>query len=116
MPEQTELPSGQPVTRVLAMPSDTNPAGDIFGGWLMAQVDIAGGIIASRQAGGRVVTVAVNSFEFHEPVYVGDLLSCYGEVTNTGRTSLTIRVEAFAADMTFVAVDDRGKPRHLPEA
>ena len=130
MTKHIELPPGQPATRVLAMPTDTNPAGDIFGGWLMAQVDIAGGLIAGQRAAGRVVTVAVNAFEFHEPVYVGDLVSCYGEVIHSGRTSIKIKVEAYAqrhspysrivkateAEMTFVAVDDRGAPRLLPAA
>ncbi|MCG2634175.1 MAG: acyl-CoA thioesterase [Gammaproteobacteria bacterium] len=128
MAKDVELPAGQPAIRVLAMPMDTNPAGDIFGGWLMAQADIAAGLIAGRRAAGRVVTVAVNAFEFHEPVYVGDLVSCYGEVVRTGRSSMTIKIEAYAqrnspysrtvkvteADMTFVAVDDRGEPRALP--
>ena len=128
MAKNVELPTGQPAIRVLAMPTDTNPAGDIFGGWLMAQVDIAGGLIAGQRAAGRVVTVAVNAFEFQEPVYVGDLVSCYGEVIHSGRTSIKIKVVAYAqrnspysktvkateAEMTFVAVDDRGEPRLLP--
>jgi acyl-CoA thioesterase YciA len=114
--------------RVMATPADTNYAGDIFGGWLMAQVDIAGSIIARRRANGRIVTVAVNSFRFRQPVFVGDLISCYAEITRTGSSSLTVNVKAFAerqqethevilateADLTYVAVDEHRRPRHLP--
>jgi acyl-CoA thioesterase YciA len=113
--------------RVMATPADTNAAGDIFGGWLMSQVDLAGSIIARRRANGRIVTVAVNSFEFRQPVFVGDLISCYAEITRIGNTSLTINVKAFAerqeanhqvilvteADLTYVAVDDKRRPRRL---
>ncbi|MGB5472654.1 MAG: acyl-CoA thioesterase [Gammaproteobacteria bacterium] len=113
--------------RVMATPADTNSAGDIFGGWLMSQVDIAGSIIARRRANGRIVTVAVNSFEFRQPVFVGDLISCYAEITRIGNTSLTVNVKAFAerqqethevilvteADLTYVAVDEQRRPRPL---
>lgn len=118
----------EPTIRVLAMPTDTNAAGDIFGGWIMSQVDIAGSIVAFRRARGRVVTVAVNSFEFHQPVFVGDLISCYAAVTRIGRTSLSVQVEVYAernrqqeecikvteATLTFVAVDEQRKPRLVP--
>jgi acyl-CoA thioesterase YciA len=118
----------EPTIRVLAMPTNTNAAGDIFGGWIMSQVDIAGSITAFRRAKGRVVTVAVNSFEFHQPVFVGDLISCYAEVIRIGRTSLSVKVEVFAernrqqeecikvteAVLTFVAVDEQRKPRVVP--
>ena len=118
----------EPVIRVLAMPTDTNAAGDIFGGWIMSQVDIAGSITAFRRARGRVVTVAVNSFEFHKPVFVGDLISCYAQVIRIGRTSLSVKVEVYAernrqveecikvteAVLTFVAVDEQRKPRVVP--
>ena len=114
--------------RVMAMPADTNAAGDIFGGWLMSQVDIAGSIIARRRANGRIVTVAVDSFQFHQPVFVGDLVSCYARITRLGRTSLTVNVKAYAerqgaaheciqvteADLTYVAVDGQRRPRPLP--
>lgn len=114
-----------PDIRVLAMPADTNAAGDIFGGWLMSQADIAGSIEAIRHAGGRVVTVAVNNFTFIKPVYVGDLVSLYARLIKTGRTSLQVEVEAFAqrqrreidhhlvakAEITYVAVDADGHPR-----
>jgi len=117
-----------PAIRVLAMPTNTNAAGDIFGGWIMSQVDIAGSITAYRRAKGRVVTVAVNSFEFHQPVFVGDLISCYAEVIRVGRTSLSVKVEVYAernrqqeecikvteAVLTFVAVDEQRKPRVVP--
>lgn len=115
----------QPTTRVLAMPADTNPAGDIFGGWIMSQVDIAGSILAHQVARGRVVTIAVNSFMFHKPVFVGDVISCYADVVKIGNTSLTISVEVFAernrqkdeavkvteATLTYVAVDKDRRPR-----
>ena len=113
----------------MATPADTNSAGDIFGGWIMSQGDIAGSIIARRRAQGRVVTVAVNSFLFKQPVFVGDLISCYARVTHVGRTSLTVHVRAFAerhgkqheciqvteADVTYVAVDEKRRPRPVPK-
>lgn len=119
------LPPRDPTLRLVAMPTDTNAAGDIFGGWIMSQVDIAASIVAFRRAKGRVVTVAVNSFEFHKPVFVGDLISCYADVVRVGRTSLTVDVEVYAernrqveecikvtqATLTFVAVDERRQPR-----
>lgn len=113
--------------RVMAMPADTNAAGDIFGGWLMSQMDIAGSVFARRIARGRVVTVAVDSFQFKQPVFVGDLISCYASITCIGKTSLTVHVKAFAerqgktheniqvteADLTYVAVDDQRRPRQI---
>ena len=122
-----QLPDEPPTMRLPAQPRDTNAAGDIFGGWIMSQVDLAGAIVASRRARGRVVTVAVNSFQFHQPVYVGDLISCYASVEKTGNTSITVFVEVFAerypsrtecikvteATLTYVAVDDNCKPRPL---
>lgn len=115
----------EPTTRLVPMPSDTNAAGDIFGGWIMSQVDIAGSIEAIRRAKGRVVTVAVNEFQFHQPVFVGDLVSFYAGVTRVGRTSITVFVEVFAerrrqpddcikvteAVLTYVAIGDDRKPR-----
>lgn len=116
----------QPAIRVMARIADTNAGGDIFGGWIMSQVDIAGSIPAHRLAKGRVVTVAVNSFRFHEPVYVGDVVSCYADIEKVGRTSITVFVEVFAereqgdevlnikvteATLTYVAVDMNGRPR-----
>ena len=120
-----KLPDQHPTMRLPARPRDTNTAGDIFGGWIMSQVDLAASIAASRRAKGRVVTVAVNSFQFHKPVFVGDVVSCYANVTKVGNTSLTIFVEVYAerypervetvkvteATLTFVAVDEQGNKR-----
>ena len=120
-----QLPAREPVLRVVPMPADVNQHGDIFGGWIMAQVDIAGGVVAARQARGRVATVAVNSFTFKQPVSVGDLVSFYAEITKTGRTSVTVAVEVFAqrnpgdvvtvkvteASLTYVAVGPDRRPR-----
>ena len=117
----------EPAVRTLAMPADTNPSGDIFGGWIMAQMDIAGGIVAGQRAQGRVATVAVNAMEFHQPVYVGDLASCYADVTRVGRSSITVRVETIVrrhrtgesvkvteGTFVYVALDADGKPRPVP--
>jgi acyl-CoA thioesterase YciA len=115
------------VMRVMPMPADVNANGDIFGGWIMAQVDIAGGVLAARLAKGRVATVAVNEFVFKQPVSIGDLLSFYAHVLRIGNTSVTVRVEVFAernpadvqvvkvteANLTYVAIDDQGRPRSL---
>jgi acyl-CoA thioesterase YciA len=124
------LPDKQPVLRIVPMPADTNAHGTIFGGWVMAQVDIAGSIPAWARAQGPVVTVAVNSFVFKEAVFVGDLVSFYAEVIKVGRTSITVDVEVFAqrgrsgsreavkvteAQLTYVAVDERRQPRVVPE-
>jgi acyl-CoA thioesterase YciA len=123
------LPEGRmPILRVMPMPADANVHGDVFGGWIMAQVDIAGGLPAMRRANGRVATVAVNSFVFKKPVFVGDLLSFYAEVVRIGRTSITVFVEVFAqrnrlhdevvkvteATLTYVATDEMRQPRVLP--
>jgi acyl-CoA thioesterase YciA len=118
---------GRPHIRVIAMPADTNPAGDIFGGWLMAQMDLAAGNAAALRARGRCATVAVNSMVFHTPVLVGDEVSFYAEVLKVGRTSMTIRVEAWRrsrdsddtskvteAVFSFVAIDDERRPRPVP--
>jgi len=113
------------VLRVVAMPADVNQHGDIFGGWIMAQVDIAGGVVAARHARGRVATVAVNSFTFKQPVLVGDLVTFFAEITKVGRTSVTVAVEVFAqrnpddlvtvkvteASLTYVAVGADRRPR-----
>ena len=122
----TALPQGKEVTlRVVPMPANSNQSGDIFGGWIMAQVDIAGSIPAVRQAKGRVATVAVNSFQFKQPVLVGDVVSFYAEVVRVGRTSITVNVEVYAqrkpereevvkvteATLTYVAIDADRNPR-----
>lgn len=128
---QTALPLDRElVLKVIPMPSDTNANGDIFGGWVMAQVDLAGAVLPARRARGRLATVAVNEFVFKQPVRVGDLLSFYAHIVRTGRTSITVQVEAFAerignqgiyvkvteALITYVAIDDQGQPRPLPPA
>ncbi len=124
--QPTVLPAGkEPTLRVVPMPADSNPSGDIFGGWVMSQVDIAGSIPAIRTARGRVATVAVNSFVFRQPVMVGDLVSFYAEVIKIGRTTITVEVEVYAqrnpekeetvkvteATLTYVAVDAQRRPR-----
>ena len=128
MADDTLPTDRQPTLRLVPMPADANAAGDIFGGWIMSQVDIAGGVVAARRAQGRVVTVAVNAFQFKKPVYVGDLVSFYADVVKVGRTSLTVDVEVYAqrqrfgadvvkvteAQLTYVAVDDQRKPRPVP--
>jgi acyl-CoA thioesterase YciA len=126
--EDVTLPDEEPALRVVPMPADANYHGDIFGGWIMSQVDIAGSVPASRRARGRIATVAVNSFVFKQPVLIGDLVSFYARITRVGRTSITVDVEVFAqrdpvkekcvrvteASLTYVAVGPDRKPRELP--
>ena len=117
----------EPAIRIVAMPRDANPGGDIFGGWLMAQMDLAAGVVSTRYAGGRCATVSVDAMEFERPVHVGDEVSLYGSLTKVGRTSMTVRVEAWrrartsheqeqvtAAVFVFVALDELGRPRPVP--
>ncbi len=119
---------GRLTTRTIAMPSDTNPAGDIFGGWVLSQMDIAAGICAGQRAQGRVVTVAVDSMSFIRPVKVGDILGVYTAVDKVGRTSMNIHVEAWVrrdrigqrqkvtqAIFKFVSIDDDGNPTPIPD-
>ena len=128
--QATTLPDDrEPTIRLVPMPADTNAAGDIFGGWIMSQVDIAGSIEAHRFVKGRVVTVAVNEFQFHQPVFVGDLVSCYAKVAKTGRTSVTVFVEVYAerqraigecikvteATIIYVAIDENRQPKVIAE-
>ena len=115
------------VLKVIPMPADCNANGDIFGGWVMAQVDLAGSVIPARHTQGRMATVAVNEFIFKQPVRVGDILSFFSEVTRIGRTSVTVKVEVFAerfrsqgkyikvteASVTYVAIDEQGRPREI---
>lgn len=122
------LPDKQPALRVMPMPADANRYGDIFGGWIMSQVDIAGATVAMSRARGRVATVSVNSFVFNQPVSVGDVVSFFAEVIATGRTSITVRVEVYAernpadpitvkvteATLTYVAINQQGTKRELP--
>ena len=125
----TQLPPGKmPVLRVMPMPRDLNPAGDVFGGWIMSQVDIAGAVPARQRARGRVATIAVNSFLFKQPVSVGDIVSFYAEILRVGKSSITVDVEVFAernpedpvvvkvteATLTYVAVSASGVKREIP--
>ena len=116
------------VLKVIPMPADTNVNGDIFGGWVMAQVDLAGSVLPARYTQGRMATVAVNEFVFKQPVRVGDILSFFSSVTRIGRTSVTVQVEVYAENferqgqymkvtqalLTYVAIDDHGRPREIP--
>ncbi len=129
-PESTLAPNVQRelVLRVMPMPADANANGDVFGGWIMAQVDLAGSVLPARISRGRIATVAVNEFIFKQPVSVGDLLSFYASVVRIGRTSITVHVEVVAernpenpqavkvteANLTYVAIDKQGKPREIP--
>jgi len=122
------LPSHSPTLRVVPMPADLNQYGDVFGGWVMAQVDVAGAIPAMRRASGRVATISVNSFLFKQPVSVGDIVSLYAEIVHVGRTSITVNVEVYAerdygnpvtvkvteAQLTYVAIDGSGEKRSVP--
>jgi len=124
LPQDHEL-----VLKVIPMPADTNGNGDIFGGWVMAQVDLAGSVLPARYVRGRMATVAVNQFIFKQPVRVGDILSFFSHVTRVGNTSITVQVEVFAerfsaqgqyvkvteASLTYVAIDMEGKPRAIPK-
>lgn len=130
---RTSLPQDcDPTLRIVPMPTDTNHAGDVFGGWIMSQVDMAGSLLAIRRAGGRVATVAVNNFVFKQPVFIGDLVSFYAEITKVGRTSITVDVAVYAqrgpregnkeicikvteALLTYVAVDEKRRPRIVPQ-
>jgi len=120
-------PRGALAIRTVAMPADTNPRGDIFGGWLLAQMDVAGGVVASQRARGRTATVAVEAMKFHRPVFVGDILCCYGEVTHVGTTSIAVRLEAWVIRhdtdrriqvtegvFTYVAIGEDRRPRPVP--
>jgi acyl-CoA thioesterase YciA len=123
-----DVERGEPAVRTLAMPADTNPSGDIFGGWVIAQMDLAAGIVAARRAQGRVATVALDGLSFHRPVYVGDLVSCHADVVKVGRTSMTIKVDTYVirsrtmeevkvteGHFTMVAIDAEGRPRPVPQ-
>jgi acyl-CoA thioesterase YciA len=126
--EPVQLPQKQPVVRLVPLPRDENMFGDIFGGWIMSHVDIAGGIEAMRYGCGRMATVAVNSFHFQQPVSSGDVVSFYADIVKVGKTSVTVAVQVFAerhphdpitvkvteATLTYVAIDDEGRKRELP--
>ena len=122
LPDDAEL-----VLKVIPMPADCNQSGDIFGGWVMAQVDLAGAVLPARYVNGRIATIAVNEFIFKQPVKVGDILSFFSSITRVGNTSITVKVEVFAerfsmqgvylkvteANVTYVAIDSNGKPKHI---
>jgi acyl-CoA thioesterase YciA len=121
-------PGAIPRIRTIAMPADANAAGDIFGGWVLSQMDLAGGIAATRRAGGRCATVAVDAMAFHLPVFVGDDVSCYAEIVRVGRSSIAVKVETFATRyrsgetlkvteglFTYVAIDENRRPRPVPK-
>ncbi len=128
LPQTLPTDGGDLVLRVMPLPADVNANGDIFGGWIMAQVDLAGAVLPSRVAKGRIATVAVNQFVFKQPVSMGDLLSFYARITRIGRTSISVHVQVFAernpanlhvvkvteADLTYVAIDAHGQPRPVP--
>jgi acyl-CoA thioesterase YciA len=122
-----EPPRAEPALRAIAMPADANPHGDIFGGWLLSQMDLAGGTAATRRAKGRCVTVAITAMTFHRPVFVGDEVSCYADIIKVGKTSITVKVESWARRgigdehiavtegiFTYVAVDENRRPRPVP--
>ncbi|KGK10982.1 acyl-CoA thioesterase [Vibrio navarrensis] len=132
MSQEYNSPKGQLLLRTLAMPADTNANGDIFGGWIMSQLDLAGGILAKEISSGRIVTVSVSDIIFKKPVKVGDVVCCYGECTKIGRTSMSINLELWVkpirdhgveerfmvcnATFNYVAIDSEGKPRPVRES
>ncbi|WP_115719071.1 acyl-CoA thioester hydrolase YciA [Gallaecimonas mangrovi] len=131
MTDTKRHPTGDLIIRTQTMPADTNQNGDIFGGWLMSQMDLGGGMLATEIAKGRIATVAVEGMTFHQPVKVGDVVCVYGECTRIGRTSMTIKLEVWIkpllragdteryvvteATYTYVAIDDAGRPRPVPK-
>ena len=122
-----EPPREEPALRAIAMPADANPYGDIFGGWLLSQMDLAGGAAARRRAKGRTATVAITAMTFHRPVFVGDEVTCYAQIVKVGRTSITVKVESWVRRgigeeqiavtegiFTYVAIDEDRRPRPVP--
>ena len=130
VPPSTETePRGDLCIRTLAMPADTNANGDIFGGWLLSQMDIGGGVFASKIAKSRTVTVAIDAMNFRKPVFVGDLVSVHATLVRVGKTSITVHLEAWVmrrkemqfilvtdGNFTYVAIDDQGRPQQIPQA
>ena len=127
MPDDAPNPTGDLTTRLMAMPADANPNGDIFGGWVLSQMDIAGGICAGQRAQGRVATVAIEAMSFIRPVHIGDILCVYTAIRREGRSSVAVDVQAWVLRdrigervkvtdgvFTFVALDEKGRPRPLP--
>ena len=129
-PSTETEPCGDLCIRTLAMPADTNQNGDIFGGWLLAQMDVGGGVFAAKVAKSRTVTVAIDAMNFRKPVYVGDLVSVYANVVRIGRTSVTVHLEAWVlrrresqsmilvtgGNFTYVSIDEQGKPQAVPQS
>ncbi|MDP7640870.1 MAG: acyl-CoA thioesterase [Alphaproteobacteria bacterium] len=126
-PTADQPPASEPALRVFAMPKDANANGDVFGGWVMAQMDLAGAVPAVERAGGRIATVAVNAMRFHQPISIGDLVTCYATVASTGTTSISVKVETWAKRrltahqikvtegmFVYVAIDENGVKRALP--
>jgi acyl-CoA thioesterase YciA len=122
-----QAPQAEPTLRAIAMPADANPHGDIFGGWLLSQMDLAGGTVATRRAKGRTVTVAVTAMTFHRPVFIGDEVTCYADIIKVGRTSITVKVESWVRRgigdeqievtegiFTYVAVGSDRRPCPIP--
>lgn len=127
MTESERPPHGEPALRTQAMPADANPNGDIFGGWVLAQMDLAGAVPAVDRAKGRVTTVAVDAMRFHRPIFIGDLVSCYADVVRVGTTSVSVKIETWVrrrsdrsmvkvteGTFVYVAIDEGGRPRPLP--
>jgi acyl-CoA thioesterase YciA len=127
MSDEPVFSDSEPALRSIAMPADANPAGDIFGGWVLSQMDLAGGVVAHRRAQGRTATVAVTGMTFHLPVFIGDEVSCYAYIVKTGRTSITVKIETWVRRgltgervmvtegiFTYVAIGPDRKPRALP--
>jgi acyl-CoA thioesterase YciA len=123
----TDLPRGEPVIRTTPMPADVNSNGDIFGGWVLSHMDIAGGIVAAQRAKGRVATVAIAAMTFHQPIRVGDVVSIYGRINHIGRTSIKVELETIVrrrldpaeirvteGTFVYVAIDEEGRPRPVP--
>lgn len=128
MPPSDHPPPGEPALRTLAMPADANPNGDVFGGWVLAQMDLAGSVPAAARAGGRIATVAVDAMRFHRPIFIGDLVSCYAAIKRVGTTSIAVEVETWVrrragqevvrvteGTFVYVAIDEAGRPRTVPD-
>lgn len=128
MSDDSQPPAGEPALRTLAMPADANPNGDIFGGWVLSQMDLAGSVPATERAQGRIATVAMDAVRFHRPVFIGDLVSCYAYVERVGNSSITVKVETWArrragkahvkvteGTLVYVAIDEKGQPRPVPK-
>ena len=127
MSQTGQPPGSEPALRVFAMPKDANANGDVFGGWVMSQMDLAGAVPAVDRAGGRIATVAVNAMRFHQPIAVGDLVTCYAAIESVGKTSISVKVETWAkrrrttdqvkvteGTFVYVAINDNGAKRALP--